>query len=70
MPNWFTGIVALANAFMELAPALRGLVSLYKDAKAKGWIKDGSEIQSAISAAKTDDERMFLARRLFEHTPR
>lgn len=41
---------------------------LRKEAKAKGWIRDGRSLSSQITEAKTDEERANLARALFEHS--
>ena len=63
-------IALIAKAFLELAPMIISIVKLFSDAKKNGWIKDGQELRSQVQKAQTDEERMALAKRLFEHSPR
>jgi hypothetical protein len=63
-------IAAIAAAITELIPVFWKLVNLFKEAKRKGWIKDGQELRSAVQSPRTDEESMALAKRLFEHAPR
>ena len=60
-------ISAIATAISELVGVGWHLYGLFKEAKKRGWIRDGSDLISQIRGAKTDEERMALARRLFEH---
>lgn len=65
-----TNLLVIAKAVLEVVPVITALVKLYKDAKVKGWIKDGRELEQKIRTATTDDERYELARDLFERRPR
>ena len=55
----FTGIVELIGLGYKVA-------ALFKEAKEKGWIKDGRSLYQAIGEAKDETERADLARVLFE----
>ena len=70
MTAFFTGLVALAKTISELVPVMQGLVRLYQEGKAKGWIKDGSSLEAALTAPRTEEQSMALAKSLFEHAPR
>lgn len=60
-----TAIISILNELFTLGYKI---AALRKEAKAKGWIKDGRSLTQMISEAKTDEDRSNLARRLFEHT--
>lgn len=62
-----TSILTAVTAFFEAVPAILALIRLYQDAKQKGWIKEGRELAQEVKGATTDEERMALAKRLFEH---
>lgn len=64
MPT-ITGLIDALRAVGEIMRLLTALVNFYREAKLKGWIKDGYELAAKIEAAKTDDERAVLARQLF-----
>lgn len=58
------GILALIRELVLLGIRV---VSLYREAKRKAWIKEGELIGDALKKAQTDDDRARLARRLFDH---
>lgn len=60
-------VLAVLNAIVDLLPVIKQLVNLYSEAKLKGWIKDGSELQQKIQNSKDEKERMDLAQSLFNH---
>lgn len=60
-------IAAIALAISDLISLGAKVIALFTEAKKKGWIKDGNALREKIQIAKTDDERMALARALFEH---
>lgn len=63
-----SGIIAIATAITQLIPVFTKLVSLYVEARRKGWVSDGRDLATKINEAKTDEERKHLARLLFERT--
>lgn len=60
-------MIAFFQAFAELAPVIISIINLFKEAKEKGWVKDGQALQERVQNAKTPEERLDLARLLFEH---
>lgn len=60
----FSAVIQLIN---QIIPLVIGLAKLYKEAKLKGWINDGVSLQLKINEAKTDEERMALAKSIFNH---
>jgi hypothetical protein len=63
-------ISAIATAINELFVVGSKLIALYVEAKKNGWIKDSNSLRAKINDAKTNDERMALARSLFIHEPK
>ncbi len=61
-----TEIAAIATALTELITLGYKAFALFKEAKEKGWIKDGRLLSAAITEAKTDEERAKLAKLLFD----
>jgi hypothetical protein len=59
--------LAAVTAFFEAIPAILTLIRFYQDAKQKGWIEKGRDLATEIKGANSDEERMALAKRLFEH---
>lgn len=62
-------LLLILKAVVELLPVITKLISLYAEAKKKGWVKDGNELQQKIQSSQTNEERMDIAKRLFEHRP-
>ena len=60
-----TAIISILNELFTLGYKI---AALRREAKAKGWIKDGRSLSAIIEEAKTDEERASIARRLFEHS--
>ncbi len=60
-------IAAIASALTGLVTLGYKLAALYREAKAKGWIKDNRDLSQAIAGAKTNEERRKLAKALFDH---
>lgn len=60
-----TAIISILNELFTLGYKI---AALRREAKAKGWIKDGRSLSAIIEEAKTDEERSAIARRLFEHS--
>lgn len=42
------------------------ILSLYREAKRKEWVKEGRLLSETLKDAKTDDDRAALAKRLFD----
>ena len=62
-------IAAIATALTEIFTLGYKVWNLIREAKEKGWVKDGMSLAQQISEAKTNEERMALARKLYEHGP-
>lgn len=60
-------ILAISEAITALVPVFWKLFNLYKEARQKGWIKEGNGLIKQVQGAKTDEERLALARDLFNH---
>lgn len=58
---------AIALAISDLIMVGVKVVALFNEAKRNGWIKDGNSLRAAISTAQNNDQRMALARALFDH---
>lgn len=61
-------VAAILSALAEIFTLGYKVYFLIKEAKTKGWIKDGRSLIKQIEEAKTDEERAELARRLYSHT--
>lgn len=61
---------AIALAISDLIMVGSNVIAFYKEAKKNGWINSANGLRAKISDAKTQEERMALAKLLFEHDPR
>jgi len=62
-----TTIIAFINIVKEIMPFAYSLLKLYREAKEKKWINDGTNLQLKLNEAKTDEERKELAKAIFNH---
>lgn len=62
-----TQVAAIAAVLSEIFTLGYKVFALIKEARLKGWIKDGRSLGKQISEAKSDEERAELARRLYNH---
>jgi hypothetical protein len=56
---------SIVKAINEGAPLIFQLIRLYQESRHKGWVETQRKLALEIKEAKTDEERMALARRLF-----
>lgn len=59
-------VAAILTAVSEILTLGFKVYFLIKEAKLKGWVKDGRSLSTQLTEAKTDEERAALARRLYE----
>lgn len=58
-------LAGIAAVIRELLLLGSKILALYREAKAREWIKEGQLLSEKLKDAKTDEDRANLARALF-----